>query len=58
MVKTKDEDVKGKRAKVCNVCGKPSEDLICESCEAKIRGEALEKKIKDEKEGRTDTGRR
>ncbi|MEK6576381.1 MAG: hypothetical protein AAB014_02860 [Nitrospirota bacterium] len=57
MVKVKEDEAK-KRAKTCSVCGKPSEKIICDHCEAKIRGEALERKIKDEKEGRTDTGRR
>lgn len=58
MVKVKEGEVKEKKARVCTVCGKPSEKIICDNCEARIRGEALEKKIKDEKEGRTDTGRR
>lgn len=57
MVKVKEDEAK-KRTKTCSVCGKPSEKIICDHCEAKIRGEALERKIKDEKEGRTDTGRR
>lgn len=58
MVKAKDEEAKEKRAKVCSVCGKPSDKTICDNCEARIRGEALGRKVKDEKEGRTDTGRR
>ncbi len=37
----------------CLVCGKPSPDLICEPCRARVRGEALERKIRDERAGRT-----
>jgi len=37
----------------CIVCGKPSqEDLVCESCRARIRGEALEHKRAEERPGR------
>lgn len=36
----------------CLVCATPSEDLICESCRARIRGEALERKLRDERAGR------
>jgi hypothetical protein len=36
---------------VCNVCGKPSEETICEACRIKIRAEALVmKKHKDKGE--------
>lgn len=38
--------------KRCLVCAAPSEDLICEPCRARIRGEALEKKLKEERAGR------
>lgn len=31
------------------VCGKPSEQSICEACKADIQGEALDKKIKIDK---------
>lgn len=31
------------------VCGKPSEQTICEACKAEIQGEALNKKIKIDK---------
>ena len=48
----------GEKKKVCMVCGKPSPATICEPCEAKIRGEALEHKHEVEKAGRTDTGRK
>ena len=34
---------------VCMICGKPSEKSICDTCADKLRGEALEKKKKDEK---------
>lgn len=36
----------------CLVCGKPSEDRICDACKARIRGEALGHKLEDEKAGR------
>jgi len=37
----------------CVVCGGPTQgELICETCRAKIRGEALERKLKDERTGR------
>ncbi|HEY7362799.1 MAG TPA: universal stress protein [Methylomirabilota bacterium] len=32
----------------CPVCARPSEDLICEPCRARIRGEALERKRREE----------
>ncbi len=34
---------------VCLICGKPSAKSICPACADKLRGEALEKKKKDEK---------
>ncbi len=37
------------KKKVCMICAKPSETSICESCKARIQGEAAEKKIKVEK---------
>ena len=36
----------------CLVCAKPSRDLICEPCRARIRGEALEHKQREERPGR------
>jgi nucleotide-binding universal stress UspA family protein len=36
----------------CLVCAAPSEDLICEPCRARIRGEAVERKQRDERAGR------
>lgn len=36
----------------CIVCAEPSPDLICETCRAMIRGEALEGKLRTERAGR------
>lgn len=36
----------------CIVCAGPSPDLICEPCRTRIRGEALERKLQDERAGR------
>jgi hypothetical protein len=36
----------------CIVCASPSADLICETCRARIRGEALEHKQREERAGR------
>jgi len=36
----------------CLVCALPSPDRICEACAARIRGEALERLLEDEKAGR------
>lgn len=36
----------------CLVCGASSDDLICASCRARIRGEALERKLREERAGR------
>ena len=36
----------------CIVCSGVTDDLICESCRARIRGEALERKIETERAGR------
>jgi hypothetical protein len=41
----------------CIVCGKPAQDSICPTCQARIQGEAIEKKSEVEKKGRTDQGR-
>jgi universal stress protein A len=35
----------------CLVCGVQTEDLICETCRTRIRGEALERKIEAERAG-------
>jgi recombinational DNA repair protein RecR len=34
---------------VCNICGKPSEDTICEVCSIKLRAEALVRKQHEDK---------
>jgi hypothetical protein len=31
------------------LCGKPSQESICEACKTKIHGETLHKKIQNEK---------
>ncbi len=49
---------KEKKKHVCTICGKPSPETICEPCNAKIRGEMLEKRHEVDKAGRTDTGRK
>ena len=41
----------------CLLCGKPSTQTICVTCEIRIQGEAIEKKREVEKKGRTDQGR-
>jgi hypothetical protein len=46
------------RHKHCNVCGEPATDIICQSWQAKIQGEAAHRKQQIEKEAKTDTGRR
>jgi recombinational DNA repair protein RecR len=38
------------KIKKCMVCGKPSEQTICEVCKAEIQGEALDKKIRIDKQ--------
>jgi hypothetical protein len=37
----------------CVSCGKASSDLICEPCRARIRGEALEQRRREEQAGHT-----
>ncbi len=37
----------------CLVCASPSEDLICSPCRARIRGEAVERKQREDRAGRT-----
>ena len=41
----------------CIICGKPAYQTICPTCEAHIRGEAIEKKTGIEKKGRPEQGR-
>jgi hypothetical protein len=38
----------------CVVCGKPSPTTICPHCQARIQGEAVDKKIQIEKKGKTE----
>ena len=42
----------------CIVCGEASRNSICQHCEAKIRGEAANRKQHIDKEGRIDTSRK
>jgi nucleotide-binding universal stress UspA family protein len=46
-----DEPVMQRRP--CLVCATPTLDLICEPCRARIRGEALERKLGEERAGRS-----
>ena len=41
----------------CIICAKPSPQTICPTCEAHIRGEAIDKKAAIEKKGRPEQGR-
>lgn len=36
----------------CLVCARPAQEMICNACTARIQGEALERKRKDEQAGR------
>jgi hypothetical protein len=45
------------RQMFCIICGKPSTETICPTCQARIRGEAVEKKTEIEKKGHTEQGR-
>lgn len=47
-----EETVSPAPARRCLVCAKPTLDLICEPCRARIRGEALEHKQREERAGR------
>ncbi len=38
-----------KKHAVCMLCAKPSSKAICDACADRLRGEALDKKKKDEK---------
>jgi hypothetical protein len=37
------------KKKLCMICAKPSEKSICDACSEQLRGEALNKKKKEEK---------
>lgn len=41
----------------CIICGKPAHQTICPVCEARVQGEAIEKKTVIEKKGHTEQGR-
>jgi len=47
-----------KKESPCLICGRQSAESICLSCQARIQGEAIEKKQEVEKKGRTDRGRK
>jgi nucleotide-binding universal stress UspA family protein len=47
-----DEERRVPPPRPCLVCGTPTPDLICEPCRARIRGEALERKQREERAGR------
>jgi hypothetical protein len=40
-----------KKKQICMICGKPSAKTICDACSERVRGEALNKKKKEEKAG-------
>jgi nucleotide-binding universal stress UspA family protein len=42
----------GDAPRPCLVCGTPSDDLICTTCRARIRSQALEAKLREERPGR------
>lgn len=47
------EALEGPETTSCAVCGVTTRDeLICEACRAKIRGEALDRKLREERAGR------
>ena len=37
----------------CHMCGQPSKDIICEACKIRVQAEAIERKRRIEKEGRS-----
>jgi len=41
----------------CIICSKPSRQTICPACEARVQGEAIDKKTVIEKKGHTEQGR-
>jgi hypothetical protein len=45
------------RDRPCIICGKPAQESICPTCQARIQGEAIEKKTEVERKGRTEQGR-
>ena len=47
-----------KKETPCLICGKLATESICQRCQARIQGEAIDKKQEKEKKGRSDKGRR
>jgi hypothetical protein len=41
--------VEQKKKSLCMLCGKPSPRSICETCSARVQGEAMHKKKKEDK---------
>jgi nucleotide-binding universal stress UspA family protein len=39
----------GRRAHLCLVCARPSEDLVCDACKSRIRAEAIYLRAQDDK---------
>jgi recombinational DNA repair protein RecR len=39
----------GHSKRICSICGKPSEKMICGACTDKIRADALARKKQEEK---------
>lgn len=39
----------------CRICGKPADELICETCKTRVQAEAVARKRAIEKEGRIDS---
>lgn len=37
------------RKEVCMICGKESKDIICNNCQARVQGDAVEGKKRSEK---------
>ncbi len=37
------------KKQLCMICAKPSEKTICDACSERLRGEALNKKKREEK---------
>jgi predicted amidophosphoribosyltransferase len=35
--------------RICLVCAEPAEELICSTCKARIQGEALERKRREQR---------
>jgi hypothetical protein len=46
------------KQKYCSVCGEPATDIFCQSCEAKIQGEAAHRKQQIERQVKTEMDRK